>query len=319
MKINILIDPLLLIQFFRDQIAHGAFNSFFVACSIFGETLTATILIAIVYWCLDKKLGEYLLLGQAGGELVNGLAKVVACVYRPWILDSRIKPVSEAIATATGYSFPSGHVTTATVLFGGAALRGKFGKYLNIALIVSLILVAFSRNYLGVHSVLDVIFGFLFTLIVLIIFSKLFDSLDEMPNLDIIISVVGIIISIMIVAFALTKSYPLDYDSAGRLIVDPAVLTIDTFRNAGISVGTFISWPIERRFIKFATDGTMEAKAARCIFGFISLEFIINVICPLMGNGALGNFLQTFIVMVFIILIYPTIIKLFQKNNLNGK
>ena len=112
--------------------------------------------------------------------MVNGFAKVTACVYRPWIMDSRVHPVKEAIAGATGYSFPSGHATSATFLFLGPVLRGKFSKALNIGLICCFILVAFSRNYVGVHSILDVIFAFIFTFIVLIIISKLFDKLEFM-------------------------------------------------------------------------------------------------------------------------------------------
>lgn len=131
-------------------------------------------------------------------------------MYRPWILDSRIHPVKGAIETATGYSFPSGHTTDATTVFGGAILRGKLSKSLNIVLGLCIVLIGFSRNYLGVHSVLDVIFGFLFTLIVLLIFSKLFDKLEEKPNLDIVISCVGILISILVAIYALTKSYPID-------------------------------------------------------------------------------------------------------------
>ena len=263
---------------------------------------------------MDKKLGEYLLLSSAGADLVNGLAKVIACVYRPWVLDSRIHPVKDAIPGATGYSFPSGHVTTATTLFGGLVLRGKFSKGLNIALILCLALVAFSRNYVCVHSILDVIFGLIFTVIVLLIFSKLFDKLEENPNLDIIISAVGIVISILIVIFALTKSYPMDYDAAGKLIVDPAILTLDTFKNAGMAVGIFLSWPLERRFIKFVTDGNIETKVIRVICGFIALQFIMKVISPLLGETPVGGFLQNFVIMIFVILIYPAVIKFFQNK-----
>ena len=311
---NILIDPLLFLQFIR-ELTGGIFNSFFLFCSIFGEDFPILILITIVYWCLDKKLGEFLLISQAGAYLVNGFLKILACVYRPWILDSRVHPVKEAIPTATGYSFPSGHTTNATTFFVGTVLRGKLSKGLSIVLIICLLLVGFSRNYLGVHSVLDVIFAIIFTLIVLFIFSKLFDKLDNNPNLDIIISVVGIIISILVVIFAMVKSYPLDYDAAGKLIVDPVILTIDTFKYAGFAVGIFFSWPIERRFIKFTTDGTLETKVLRFICGFIGLQFIINVILPLIGETHLGGFLQYFILMVFAIIIYPIIFKFFESRN----
>ena len=271
-------------------------------------------LLSLIYWCLDKKLGEYMLLSAAGASLVNGLAKITACVYRPWILDSRVQPVKNAIATATGYSFPSGHTTDATVLFGGPVIRGKLPKILNIALILCIVLVGFSRNYLGVHSVLDVIFGFILTLIVLLIFSKLFDMLEEKPNLDIVISCVVIAISVLVIIYASTKSYPMDYDAAGKLLVDPAKLIVDTFQCAGLAIGTFICWPVERRFINFSAEGSLETKTARFIFGFIGLLVIQTVIMPLIGRTQTGGFIQYFIMIAFVMLIYPAVIKFFQKR-----
>lgn len=159
------------------------------------------------------------------------------------------------------------------------------------------------------------IFAFIFTFIVLIVFSKLFDKLEEKPNLDIIISCIGIIISFLIVVYAFTKSYPLDYDAAGKLLVDPAKLTFDTFKYAGFAVGIFLSWPIERRYIKFTTDGTLETKVLRFICGFIGLEFIINVIIPLFGKTPIEGFLQYFILMVFVMMIYPFIFKFFENRS----
>lgn len=313
---NIFIDPLLFLQFIREATG-GIFNSFFVTCSLFGETGVMIVLIAILYWCMDKKLGEYILVSMGAADMVNGYAKIIACVYRPWILDSRIQPVKEAIAGATGYSFPSGHVTTATSAFAGAVLRGNYSKYLNIVLIVCLVLVGFSRNYVGVHSVLDVIFGFLFTLTVLIIFSKLFNKVEEKPNLDIIISIIGIMLAIALIIFATIKSYPLDYDAAGKLIVDPAILTLDSFANAGTATGFFIAWPIERRFIKFVNDGDMETRMIRAICGFIGLVVIMQVILPLLG-GHIQRFIGYVFISLFIMLIYPAIIKFFQ-NKSNSK
>ena len=206
-------------------------------------------------------------------------------------------------------------MTSATTVYAGSILKGNLTKALKIVLIICFILVGFSRNYLGVHSIVDVIFAFIFTFIVLIVFSKLFDKLEEKPNLDIIISCIGIIISFLIVVYAFTKSYPLDYDAAGKLLIDPAKLTFDTFKYAGFAVGIFLSWPIERRYIKFTTDGTLETKVLRFICGFIGLEFIINVIIPLFGKTPIEGFLQYFILMVFVMMIYPFIFKFFENRS----
>ena len=78
---------------------------------------------ALIYWCVHKETGTYLLMGWSGNRVVNGVIKVAGCVYRPWIRDARVAPEANALATATGYSFPSGHSMNGASLFGGMAIR----------------------------------------------------------------------------------------------------------------------------------------------------------------------------------------------------
>ena len=313
---DIFVDPLLFLQFLR-HLTGGIFDSFFVSCSYYGETVSVIVLMALFYWCLDKKLGEYLFITFCGSNLITSCLKNVACIYRPWILDSRIAPVKEALPGATGYSFPSGHSSNVTNLFGGLIIKGKYSKALNIVFAVCMVLVLFSRLYLGVHSILDVLGAFAYTIIVLLIFSKIFDKIDEKPNLDIIISIVGLVLTVLVTIFILTKGYPMDYDSAGKLIVDPAVLTLGSFYNTGLISAILISWPIERRFIKFSDEGTTEIKIIRFLCGFLGIGFISTVIIPLIGSStALANFSGMFILGLFVMLIYPALIGFFQKRQI---
>ena len=79
---------------------------------------------------MDKKLGKYLFISFAGSNLIASFAKMFACINRPWILDSRVQPVKDALPSAQGYSFTSGHTTNGTVIFAGTALRKKLPKFL---------------------------------------------------------------------------------------------------------------------------------------------------------------------------------------------
>ena len=78
---------------------------------------------------------------------------------------------------------------------------------------------AFTRCYLGVHFLTDVIGAFIASLIILFVVSKLFDKLEENPNFDLVIAGAGILLSVVLLAYATFKSYPMDYDSAGKLIL----------------------------------------------------------------------------------------------------
>lgn len=61
-----------------------------------------------------------------------------------------------AVIAATGYSFPSAHSATA---FSALPVMDRVFKKTNYAWIAIAVLIAFSRLYLGVHYLSDVIFG----------------------------------------------------------------------------------------------------------------------------------------------------------------
>lgn len=110
------------------------------------------------------------------------------------------------------------------------------------------------------HYLTDVIGAFIISLIILVIVNKLFDKLDDNPNFDLIIAGAGILLSILLLVYATFKSYPMDYDAAGKLIVDPAKMAIDAYKDVGFTIGILVPWIIERRFIKFTSDGPVFEK-----------------------------------------------------------
>lgn len=310
---NILVDPLLFLQFLREATG-GIFNSFFLNATNFADFWPTLVILSIFYWCLDKKLGQYLLVSYGASNLLSSFLKVAAAIYRPWVLDSRIKPVKEALSTATGYSFPSGHSTNATAIFAGSVIRGNFSKIFNAVFILCLLLISFSRCYLGLHSILDVLFAIVSTIAILLLFNKLFDELDEIPNLDIIISVIGVILAILAMVYTLTKAYPMDYNAVGKLIVDPALTNIGVYLNFGIVCGIFFAWPLERRFVNFSSEGTSEEKIVRFAVGIIGLGILYTIILPFFGKSPWEYFLREFIIGLYIMLIYPAFIKFFQRK-----
>ena len=114
------IEYLLFLQDFRNGI-NDALTPFMEGVSLFAVTMLSAIPV-FLYWCADRRRGLYTLAAYCASGAMNALVKLTACVYRPWIRDARILPAGEAIKTATGYSFPSGHTITAASVYGGLGM-----------------------------------------------------------------------------------------------------------------------------------------------------------------------------------------------------
>lgn len=311
MDINIL----LALQEFRNE-AGACLVDFLSKMTFLGEMNTVLILMALIYWCVNKDFGKYLLMGWSGTRVLNGLLKVTACVYRPWIRDERIIPDSGAITTATGYSFPSGHSMNAASLYGGSAIRRELSKALRIVLWIIVVLIAFSRNFLGVHAPQDVLVGVGGGLLVMWLTTKLMSWLEKHPEKDIAVMCIGICISVAVAVFAAFKSYPVDYDASGKLLVDGAKMANDTYKGVGWSIGFLAGWVLERRYINFSTDVPMMTRVTRLtigLMGYYAISLILNPLLKDLITGPFGTITTCFIQMFYVSFIYPFLMKRLER------
>ncbi len=311
------IQYLLWLQEFRE--GPGAFlTDFMLKVSTISEMIVSLAIIAVIYWCIDKKIGTYLLVGWNGNRLMNGLLKVAACIYRPWIRDARIIPDPTALAAATGYSFPSGHSMNGATLFGGIAVYRDTKKPLKIVMFLLMLLVPFSRNFLTVHTPQDVIVGTVVGLLVMFGAMKLMDLLEKKPQADLWIALAFVAAAIAIAIFATIKPYPVDYDADGKILVDGAKMANDTFKAVGWCIGFFGGWLIERRFVKFTTDVSTSTKVVRFVAGGTGFYFLHEAICPLIKNGIGGHpgiVLSSLLQMFYVVLLAPLLFRLIEGKS----
>ena len=158
------IEYLLYLQQFRETVG-SILTPLMNAVTKLSAGFLPIAMMCMIYWAFDRKAGRKILAGLGGGLFINGFLKLTFCVYRPWIRDTRILPYGDSKTAATGYSFPSGHTTRATAMFGGSGLWFMEKKHSVVAglLFVLVFLTMFSRNYLGVHTPQDVLVGFIST------------------------------------------------------------------------------------------------------------------------------------------------------------
>jgi len=135
----------------------------FLVITAFGSTVPVScIAVAVGLYLLWRRQTYWLAavwLSVFGGMLLNKLLKYVFHRPRPHFDDP--------ILALTSYSFPSGHTMAATVLYGvlAALLVTKVKRWpLRILIILIaflvIVLVGFSRMYLGAHYLSDVLGAF---------------------------------------------------------------------------------------------------------------------------------------------------------------
>jgi membrane-associated phospholipid phosphatase len=123
-----------------------------------GSERTYIVFLIVVFLSIDSAIGRRLGLFLLLSFYINQHLKMFMDTTRPFILDPSIIRSPEAIATAQGGGFPSGHAQSSMTLWGLMAFYFR-RRWLWVLAIVLILLVSLSRLYLGVHWVIDVVGG----------------------------------------------------------------------------------------------------------------------------------------------------------------
>ena len=148
-----------------------------------GAIILGLITILILILIKNKKIGLSVLINLCSVTVLNLVLKSI--LQRP-------RPNEYRIINETGYSFPSGHSMISMAFYGFIIyliyknIKNKYLKWISIILLSILILmIGFSRIYLGVHYVSDVLAGFLFSFSYLIVYIKIINKclfIEEVSN-----------------------------------------------------------------------------------------------------------------------------------------
>ena len=137
---------------------------FFEFLTVFGTGEVNVLLLCMVFWCGNQKLGARLLVLMFVSGYLNALLKDVIMLPRPFYYDPELQ-----LFPTGGFSLPSGHAQSAVVVWGGLLLWSKKSRlrWWCLALIG---LIGLSRVYLGVHYPTDVLAGWLVGAFLLCVF-----------------------------------------------------------------------------------------------------------------------------------------------------
>lgn len=144
------------ILYMLEKIRIPVLNEFMLLITQLGEETAFLVVAMILFWCVNKRTGYYVLSVGFIGTLANQFMKLWFRVPRPWVLDSNFTILEQAREAASGYSFPSGHTQSAVGTFGAIA-HITLKRWIRIAAVAIAVLVPFSRMYIGVHTPSDVL------------------------------------------------------------------------------------------------------------------------------------------------------------------
>ena len=138
------------------QLSGAMMDKIMLVFTFLGEETFAILLLIAVYWCWDKRIGEYLLFSLYTAMSLNGLLKDIICRPRPFLNDefSDLRYVK-----VKGLLVDTEHLSSSWSgsIYGSLINGRKLGiKVCGIAVIL---LVMLSRVYLGVHYPTDTIVG----------------------------------------------------------------------------------------------------------------------------------------------------------------
>jgi membrane-associated phospholipid phosphatase len=267
-------------------------TQFFLAVSALGNLYT--VIITLIYVAWNKKVAIRLAVLMSLTSSLNILLKLIIKNPRPFVLEGTylkkwaVSPQA-ARSLALEDSTPSGHAMAAAsfYLYLFALVRNGYFRAFAIAAIV---LIGFSRPYLGVHYVEDVLLGWAAGLGCSLLAVKYCTAIGRIWSRFSYPIQVGIAVVFSLVLCLL--SFVINGGALGQ----PSEILSD----AGFLAGVLIAYPLERRLVNFdPQSSSLLAKALRllltvCLFGCTSL-LLTKAIAGISNMPALPGFLLQYL------------------------
>lgn len=241
---------------------------FFEAITFLGNEEFLLLFIPLLYWNWRKDPAVALMFLLLLAGYISLTLKGVFQWERP--------PMELWLVNARGYTFPSSHAVTAVVLFAWLAheIRRSWFSFLSILMIL---LVAFSRVYLGVHYIQDVLAGLALGTTIfyayLLSFNRFRIRLQRLNNLE--KGVGAVVLSIVLL-----------------LLQQNIIVGMVCGLFAGVVVGILV----EPYFAEFSTAGNLGQKIARSAIGLLILASLWQTLVWFLPDNPAFTWFQFFII-----------------------
>ncbi len=292
-----------------EKIRIPVLNEFMLLITQLGEETAFLVVALVLFWCVDKYRGYYILSVGFIGTLANQFMKLWFRIPRPWVLDENFTILEQAREAASGYSFPSGHTQSAVGTFGGIASTTK-NRWMRIAALIIAVLVPFSRMYIGVHTPLDVLVAVGMAVLLLIVLKPVVLSHREktMPWLLGIMTV----LAVSFLCFVNFWKFPAD--------IDPHNLE-SGYKNAytllGALFGLLVVYIVDEKWLNFNVDAVWWAQILKVAGGLLVVLAVKSGLkTPL--NAIFGEYpgraVRYFLIVLVAGILWPLTFRCFPKK-----
>ena len=245
-----------------------------------GKVEFYMLFITFLYWIIDTQLGFRVFMILLSTDIIGTGLKHLFQQPRPyWIGDVK------GMGVETSYGIPSTHASDSLSVWSYLAYRIK-KRWLWITAIALILLISFSRLYLGVHFPHDVLFGWMIGLVVLYLFIKNEGKVGDWLNTQTInyqigftfgISLLFILIGLLVRALTAGSS---DATVWSHYATEARSLSF-YFTLSGAFFGTGFGYILMKEYAYFKTTGTVLQKAIRYIVGILGVLVCLYGLDPL--------------------------------------
>lgn len=296
--------------YFLENLRFPALDKLMLIVTQLGEETAFLVAAMIVFWCVDKKKGYYVMAVGFLGTLVNQFLKLIFRVPRPWVADPDFTVVEGAVEAAAGFSFPSGHSTSAVGTFGaiGYASGNSVVKWICYGICV---LVPFSRMYLGVHTPADVLVGAALSVVMIRILSPMVRRHSESGTKNLLAML--LLLSVCLLLF--TKFYP--FTIAESELHNLTSGNKNAYTMLGAIAGLMVAYPLERKYVNFETKAVWWAQILKTVLGFAVVlavkEGLKSPLDALFAGHMAARAVRYFLVVMMAGLVWPMTFRWFSK------
>ncbi|BCE02047.1 phosphatase PAP2 family protein [Marinicellulosiphila megalodicopiae] len=215
------------------------------------------ILLPIIYWALNKRLGVQLFILIMSNAIVMNVLKLFFARPRPFDVAPHL---FEATVDQSGYGLPSGHVWLSVVFVGFLAFFYRTHKKIAVLAVFWIVLMSLSRMVLGVHFLQDVILGLLMGVFGLIVFIKwhqrVFTWFEMKPILTQVLYMIVFMLLMQLMAVVLHETFEFRKSLLSA---------------SGVLIGGVLGLILDRRYLISSESNRWVIKSIKIVLGLILL------------------------------------------------